>query len=515
MKNRTVRVCLLAVALLSIGCGGADSGRTEANRGSAPAPLVPAVDFRLVTTGPLVEERASTGGVSWVDFDGDGDEDVFVTNGYDVSAPTPSPQKNRLFRNDGAGQFTAVAGGPLAEDDGYSSGSTWADFDNDGDPDLFVPNQQDQENFLYRNDGDSFTRILDSDPAQDRGHSYSATWVDVDRDGRLDLFVANGGLSHSGPDFLYRNEGEGRLRRITEGAVATADMPSGSAVWGDMDNDGDPDLFVTNRAGNNALYRNDGDWQLTLMADSPICQDGAPALAADWGDMDNDGDLDLCVGTMYGMANLLYRNDGGGSFTMVEEGAAVLDAGHTYGVNWADCDNDGDLDLASVNWGAAPVIYLNDGTGRLDRCAAGDLGQRIAFVGSAAWADYDDDGDLDFYIGSWPNEPGPDERNLLYRNETPAANWLKIRLRGTVSNRSAIGARVTVEAVIRDQPVTQIREVGAQHSFRSQNSLVQHVGLGDAERALRVTVRWPGGQVSVLEDVPANRLMEITEDDGR
>ncbi len=366
---------VLASALSSFHC--ADQGL---NRGEAQvaerAVHPPGVHFQLVTEGPLVEGRASTGGVSWVDFDGDGDDDLFAANGYDVSAATPAPQKNRLYRNDGSGTFSPVSGGPPVDDDGYSSGSTWGDMDNDGDPDFFVPNQQDQQNFLYRNDGGTFTRLTDSAPAMDGGHSYSAAWVDVDQDGLLDLFVANGGLSHSGPDFLYRNDGEGRFSRITEGAAVTTDGASGSAVWGDCDNDGDQDLFVANRAGNNALYRNGGDWQLTLVADSPLSNDGAPALAADWGDMDNDGDLDLYVGTMYGMANLLYRNDGAEGFTPLEEGAAVLDAGHTYGVSWADVDNDGDLDLAVVNWGAATVLYLNDGTGWLTRCAAGDLGGR-------------------------------------------------------------------------------------------------------------------------------------------
>jgi predicted small lipoprotein YifL len=512
MKNGIAAFCLTVVVLALAACGGSGSGPMEFSPEPAAAPPSPTARFQLVENGPLVEERASTGGVSWADFDGDGDEDIFVTNGYDVSAQTPAPQKNRLYRNDGGGVFVPVESGPLTGDDGYSSGSSWADFDNDGDLDLFVPNQQDQENFLYRNDAGSFTRILDSSPAVDQGHSYSAAWVDVDRDGLLDLFVANGGLSHSGPDFLYRNEGEGRFSRITEGAVVTTEGASGSAVWGDCDDDGDQDLFVANRAGNNALYRNDGDWQLTLIEQSPLGTDGAPALAADWGDMDNDGDLDLYVGTMYGMANLLYRNDGGGLFTVVEEGAAVLDAGHTYGAGWADADNDGDLDLAVVNWGAAPVLYLNDGKGLLTRGEVGDLGRRIAFAGCAAWADPDNDGDLDFYIGSWPNEPGPGEQNQLYRNETSRANWLKIRLEGSVSNRSAIGARITVQAQIQGRPVSQIREVSAQNSFRSQNSLIQHFGLGDADRIFQLTVHWPSGGQSMMKGVPVNQLLEIRED---
>ena len=150
---------VLASALSSFHC--ADQGL---NRGEAQvaerAVHPPGVHFQLVTEGPLVEGRASTGGVSWVDFDGDGDDDLFAANGYDVSAATPAPQKNRLYRNDGSGTFSPVSGGPPVDDDGYSSGNTWGDYDNDGDLDLFVTNQQDQKqlrSIATRGDG-AFTR---------------------------------------------------------------------------------------------------------------------------------------------------------------------------------------------------------------------------------------------------------------------------------------------------------------------------------------------------------------------
>jgi hypothetical protein len=232
------------------------------------------------------------------------------------------------------------------------------------------------------------------------------------------------GLKPGGASLLEQEDERRELLR----EIAEADGASGGAVWGDYDNDGDQDLFVANRAGNNALYRNDGD-----------------------------------------------------------------------------------LDLAVVNWGAAPVLYLNDGVGGLTRCAAGDLGRRLPYGACLAWADFDNDGDLDLYVGSWPNSPGPGEQNLLCRNETPAAGWLRIRLEGTDSNRSAIGARITIQAEIPRRLISQIREVSAQNSFRSQNSLIQHFGLGDADGALQVVVRWSSGRVSTLSEVPANQLLDIDE----
>jgi hypothetical protein len=179
----------------------------------------------------MITDAASTGGVTWVDYDADGRLDLFVTNGYDVSSPDPQPQKNRLYHNDGSGVLVSVTEGPLVEDDGFSSGSTWGDYDNDGDLDVFVTNQREQNNFLYRNEGEGrFVRINEMAPARDGGHSYSAAWVDVDNDRHLDLFVSNGGLSHQEENFLYGNDGQGGFERITDGAIVTDVAGSCGAV---------------------------------------------------------------------------------------------------------------------------------------------------------------------------------------------------------------------------------------------------------------------------------------------
>ena len=176
--------------------------------------------FVLVADTELMVERASTGGITWVDFDGDGDDDAFVTNGYDVSNSPAVPQPNRLYENVD-GHFVGLRN-ELAEDAGFSSGSAWADLDNDGLVDLFVPNQRRQDNFLYRNmGGGSFLRLSESRASTDGGLSFAATWGDIDSDGYVDLFVANGGLSGAGRDFLYRNlAGRAFQRRVTSEGVA-------------------------------------------------------------------------------------------------------------------------------------------------------------------------------------------------------------------------------------------------------------------------------------------------------
>lgn len=474
--------------------------------------------FTRQMDGPAATERASTGSGQWIDIDGDEDLDLFVANGYDVSA-SPVPQPDRLYLNDGTGGLLPVAGSPLLSDTAYSSGATWGDYDNDGDPDVFVPAQRGQDNLLYRNEGGGeFTPVQSVPPASDGGVSYAASWVDVDGDGHLDLYVSNGGLSGAAPAFLYRNLGDGDFERAA--APFTVDSAASlGGSWADYDDDGDPDLFVARRwsAPNltNALYRNDGDWQFTKMSGSPAVTDTVFSFAAAWGDYDNDGDLDLAVGVR-GM-NRLYRNDGGGRLIRVTTGGPhVLDGGDTYGIGWVDYDNDGDLDLLAANWGSPSFLYTNLGGGRFERRQHGDLGRLETFTGGSAWGDYDGDGDLDLYLANWPNWPGEREANHLYRNDLPPGNhWIGIRLVGTRSNRSALGARIRLRAPIGgDDNAWQIREVVGHTGLRSQDPLRQHFGLGDAERVAEVEVRWPSGLQERFHDLPVDTVVVLTEGQG-
>jgi hypothetical protein len=465
------------------------------------------VRFEAMAAGRVVTDRASTGGVSLVDYDADGDVDLFVTNGYDVSAEKPVPQPNRLFRNDG-GLFVAVDEGPLAEDEGFSSGSTWADFDNDGDLDVFVSNQQDQNNFLYRNEGNgTFSRINEGPVVNDGGHSYSAAWVDADNDGWVDLFVANGGMSHAQVNFFYRNLGDGSFERIAEGAIVGGEDASCGTAWGDYDDDGDQDLVVTNyRFGTSpALYRNDGDFSFTRiegMLDEPVFASSAAA----WADLDNDGDLDLVVSGVFGFANRIYINRGDGRLERIVADAASLEGGNSYALTVLDVENDGDQDIVVANWGSAPAVHLNDGAGGFSTLDVTRMGTGIAFASSVASGDFDTDGLLDIVFGSWPNRPGSDEENLLLVNRSLGGNWLEVQLEGILSNTAGIGARVEV----RTPTGVQIREVQAHCGWRSQSDLVQHFGLGP-NTSVDVVVRWPSGNVDERTEVAANQRILIVE----
>ena len=229
--------------------------------------------FVRVDAPPLTSDRASTGGVSFVDYDLDGDADLFVTNGYDVSAPEPAPQGNGFYDNMD-GRFVASRISVLTDLDGFSSGSAWADLDNDGDIDTFIANQRDQENFLLLQEVSEegvrrFDRHDQGPFSSDKGWSYSVAAADADNDGLVDIYVSNGGLSHSGVNFLYRNTGDAGFESVSDTAPVTDDQPSGGASWGDYDGDGDADLVVANRSAPEsgvfklALYRNEGGMRFT------------------------------------------------------------------------------------------------------------------------------------------------------------------------------------------------------------------------------------------------------------
>lgn len=476
------------------------------------------VPFVRLTEGAAATDRASTGSGQWMDVDGDEDLDLFVSNGYDVSSP-PAPQADRLYINDGTGRLISVESGPLVSDTAYSSGATWGDYDNDGHPDVFVPAQRGQDNLLYRNEGDAtFVAVTQGPPVEDGGTSYAASWVDVDGDGNLDLYVSNGGLSGTATAFLYRNLGDGRFERAPPAPFTTDSAAYLGGSWADYDDDGDPDLFVARgwspHTITSALYRNDGDWRFTTIEDSPAANDTVRAKAVAWGDYDNDGDLDLAVGTRG--PTRVYRNEGGRLVPVRTGGPHVVDGGDTSGVSWVDYDNDGDLDLLVANWGTASFLYTNLGDGRFERRNHGDLGRLLGFGGGISWGDMDGDGDLDLYRANWPNWPGGREENHLYRNDLPpGAHWLGVRLVGTRSNRSAIGARLRVRARIGGRDVWQSREVVGHSGFRSQDPLRQHFGLGDATRVQEVEVRWPSGLRERFTDLPVDRVVVLTEGEGR
>jgi hypothetical protein len=460
-----------------------------------------------------------TGGASFADYDGDGDPDLFVANGYDTMDPKATGQDDRLYRNDG-GTFVAIEGIPMVRDTAFSSGSSWGDYDNDGDLDAFVVTQRRRPDLLWRNDGGGrFTRVLDAPIATDSGSGFSAAWVDVDADGNLDLSVFNGGLGGLGKAFLYRNLGGGRFERVTDSPIERDSAAYAGGVWADYDDDGDQDLFIPTvypfPGRRSYLWRNDGAWRFTRVAEDTLGSWPLETNGAAWGDHDNDGDMDLFVAGAFGLASMLWTNDGKGGWVRAAPSDLTLDGGGNWqNPTWGDFDNDGDLDLLIGKWGTPPTLYVNCGGGAFARAPHETVDRTIGFSGSVATADVDGDGDLDAYLANWADVHGPEQENALIRNDSPARSWLGVRVAGTRSNRAGIGARVTVRARVGGRELRQVREVSGGTSFRAQSDLVQHFGLGDAAAVDEIVVRWPSGQVDRCGALRARRTVVVTEGRG-
>ncbi|MFZ2054567.1 MAG: FG-GAP-like repeat-containing protein [Candidatus Aminicenantales bacterium] len=310
--------------------------------------------FTKVTSSAIVENVGYSGGCAWGDYDNDGELDLFVANvGYN----------NSLYTNNGDGSFTKVTSGAVVEDWGNSYGCAWGDYDNDGGLDLFVANAYSQNNFLHANNGDgSFTQVTSGAIVEDGGRSRDCAWGDYDNDGDLDLFVAN---ENGQNNFLYANNGDGSFTKVTSGAVVTDGGYSYGCAWGDYDNDGELDLFVANFGQNNFLYTNNGDGSFTKVTSGAVVEDVGNSYGCAWGDYDNDGDLDLFVANIINENNFLYTNNGDGSFTKVTSGVAVTDGGSSDDCAWGDYDNDGDLDLFVSNGHGLSndFLYANNGNG--------------------------------------------------------------------------------------------------------------------------------------------------------
>jgi hypothetical protein len=340
--------------------------------------------FTKITTGPIVTGHSPSDGASWGDYDNDGDLDAFVVAWYDTN--------NALYLNNGSGNFSQVTTGQLVNDRGYSENASWGDFDNDGYLDLYVANSGTPSigakvNFLYRNNHDgTFTKVTSGEIVTDAMFSRGVSWVDYDNDGDLDMFVTN---ERGQSNVLYKNmlreTGLPTFTRVTTGSIVSDGGNSFSESWGDADNDGDLDVFIANgwpTGQVNFFYLNNGDGTFARVLNDTLVKSVGFHIGSMWGDYDNDGDLDLYVTTAYGPTaskNILYKNmvmeTGTLSFQRVAEGDVVNDLGSSYACAWGDYDRDGDLDLVvakTLNENENNALYRNDnnnGNHRLDvRC---------------------------------------------------------------------------------------------------------------------------------------------------
>ncbi len=498
-------------------------------------------------------------GVAFYDYDHDGWLDILVLSGTRLEADPPEAT-NRLYKNNRDGTFTDVTAQAGLVRRGWASACCIGDFDNDGFDDLFITYWG--QNVLYRNNGDgTFTDVtkkaglLETGP---RRWGAGCTFLDYNRDGYLDLFVSNyidfrldevpkpgetgncnwkGVPVNCGPrglpparHSLYRNNGDGTFTEVSR--EAGVDQARGSygmtAVAADFDGDGWPDIYLACDSTPSFLFRNNHDGTFTEMgleSGAALNEDGMEqaGMGIGVGDYDLDGHLDIFKTHFADDTNVLYRNNGKAIFedVTIRSGLGVETRFINWGAGIHDLNNNGLPDLFFVSGSVYPevekkvpaypyktprVIFRNLGGGKFEELIE-QAGPGIAAAHSSrgcAFGDFDNDGDLDILVMNM-NEPP----SLLRNDLTGGGNWLKVKLLGTVSNRTAIGATVVAEYGGK----RQAQAVLSQASFYSVNDLRLHFGLGAADAA-DLTVRWPNGESSVYRNVPANHLVTIKEGAG-
>ena len=497
----------------------------------------------------IIESKG--GGGAFLDYDGDGWLDIYLINGSRLKGypdPAAAPT-NALYRNAGDGTFedyTHMAG---VGDAGWGMGCAAADYDRDGDLDLYVTNYG--PNVLYRNEGNGQFRDIGKAAGVDlAGWSTGASFGDYDGDGDLDLYVAQylhfapervpprggmwkGVLVFAGPlglpgaqDVLYRNEGNGRFRDVTgQARVGQFEPTYGlSALFCDYDQDGDPDLYVANDSAPNFLYRNEGNGQFRdvgVEAGAALSAEGGAqaGMGIAYGDYDRDGDGDFLVTHFEDDYNTLYSNQGDGRFAVVSSAAGLVEPSRphlSFGTLFLDYDNDQDQDLFVANGHVYPQIrhlapagyaepnqlFANEGPTagyRFSVVAAGDVSLPAVSRG-AAKGDYDNDGDVDLLVF---NLDGPPQ--LLRNDGGNQRNWLSLRLVG-----GGLGAKVSVVS----GGIEQIAELVSGGSFLSHSDGRVHFGLGANAAAERVEIHWPSGRTQHLENVAANQFL-VVEEPGR
>jgi hypothetical protein len=518
------------------------------------------------TSGNEVSKKyiieANGSGVAFIDYDNDGRQDLFLVNGSRLEGlrETERPT-NHLYRNTGAEKFEDVTGPAGLKRAGWGSGVCVADFDNDGFDDLYVTYWG--ANVLYRNNGKgAFEDVTRRAGVGGSGKEWSSgcTFLDYDRDGHLDLFVtsyqafdlARAPLPGTAPNCewkgmsvfcgprgmpfgkatLYHNRGDGTFEDVSEkaGIRAVRDFYAFTAVAADLNEDGWTDLYVACDSTASIFFRNNKNGTFTdIAAETGVAynehgfEQGGMGVAV--GDFDNDGRLDLLKTNFAGDYPNLYRNQGGGIFedVVMKAGLAVNPKYVAWGVGFIDLDNDGWKDIFQVNGHVYPeleraageekyrnprLVYRNLGAGRFEDVSA-MAGPGVAELKSsrgAAFGDFDNDGAIDIVIMNM-GEPPSLLRNSL-RNDH---RWIKVKLEGTRSNRSAIGAAVTLEA----GGMKQTGTVLSQSSYLSHDDTRLHFGLGTADRVEKFTVRWPGGQVEQFPGAETGLLVLLVEGSGQ
>jgi hypothetical protein len=496
-------------------------------------------------SGQLFMPETVVGGVVIFDFDGDGNQDVFFVDGGSFPGYTDAPARSRLFRNDGNGHFTDWTERSGLKLTHYGGGGTAGDVDGDGNLDLFVTGFGGDQ--LFHNNGDgTFTDVTAQAGVSDPLWSSSAAFADVDNDGALDLLVVNyvdftladnkvcadaktrvrgychPDAYHPQPVMLFHNKGKGTFEDATKAAgLSGAVGPGLAVVFGDIDNDGWQDFYIANDNRPNFLFRNKGNGtfeDISVLSGTAIGEPGHPeaGMGVDMGDYDGDGLLDIVVTNYELETNALYRNLGGGAFVDSRSPSHIAEPSLLFlkfGVAFADFDQDGDLDLViadgNINPNAAEILEGSTYAQRkqvFENLGTGKFREDKA-TGmdgvrvSRGLAVGDLDGDGALDV-VFNNSNQPCE---VYENLGGSGHWLQVDFAAPGGNRFAVGARLELEAAGLKK---QIRDVKTGSSYASQNALSAHFGLGKAEKVDRLTVRRPG-KVQVFEGWPADRKVVI------
>ncbi len=505
-------------------------------------------------------------GVAFYDYDNDGWLDIFLVNGSRLEGfPAGQEPTSHLFKNNRDGTFMDVTAKAGLTHSGWGQGVCIGDYDNDGFDDLFVTYYG--KNVLYHNNGDgTFTDVSEKAGVAGKKTRWGTgcAFVDYDRDGRLDLFVANyidldlatAPVPESGPclykgvmvacgppgliggkNILYHNNGNGTFSDVSESAgITQANGTFGLGVLiADFDNDGWPDIYVANDSTPSALYQNKKNGKFAdvgMEAGCVLSPDGKPqaGMGVSAADYDLDGNLDIVKTNFAGDTPSLYHNRGNWNFEDTTFTAGL--GAHTQYLGWGcgffDLDNDGWADILICNGHVYPeveelkteagyaqrkLLYRNLRNGRFEDISmqAGAAISSPSASRGCAFGDFDNDGDMDVVVNTVNGYP-----QLLRCDSSLQNNWIKAKTIGTKSNRSGIGARLKCITRPPDEKNAheQIDEVRSGGSYISQNDLRIHFGLGKAERVELLEIRWPSGQVDKLKDIAANQLIFVKEGEG-
>ncbi|WP_177199928.1 FG-GAP-like repeat-containing protein [Flexibacter flexilis] len=435
---------------------------------------------------------------AWVDYNNDGWEDLCV-------ATKSETQANELYRNNGNGTFTKITNINFVNEKALTTASVWADINNDGRMDVLLVNSSKTRSKLFLNNGNSnFTELKNSGIDTNPEYFHGAAFADFDNDGFVDLVMTN--FFQTRFHQLYRNNGNNTFSRVENTPVTQETERSLAPILADYNNDGLVDIFIPN--GNNrpnSLFKNVGNFQFQKVNDATLAADAKNSVGAAWGDLNNDGFLDLVVVNASKQTNDLYLNVQGQSFMKVQNSLFAEYNGDNHGVVCADLDNDGWTDIFMTNDNGLSMLYLNDHNGgftlKPEELIAGSLGKAYG----VAYGDYNKDGALDLVVTTHTTGT-----TGFYCHNPSTNNWIGFKLQGVYSNKAAIGAQVAIKA----NGVWQYRQLLPVSGFGSQNTTLIHFGLAATSQVDSVRVLWPSGIKQYVTGYSSGTYNAVQEQGG-